>query len=171
MLEIERRNPLLARVASGRESYYKPTPQVNLNPNAVQFVQGIPTQVGNFFGRNTASNNAWQYQNPQYQRVPMAYGTQARVVPAAQQQANLFLNENVKPIIDEYVTPQLIQNALLLGATGTTAGGLLKSSALPMTVMATAPLGRLAVPAFNAAKSIANSPVGRWGAKVIDFIF
>lgn len=169
MTEIERRNPLLARVASGREAYYKPTPQMNLNPDAVQFVRGIPTQVGNFFGQNAAANNAWRYQNPQHQNVPLtSYGNQAMVIPAAQQQARQYYNENLAPIIDEYVTPQMIQNALLLGATGGTVGGVVGRAAYPLALFAASKLG---TPALNAVNGIANSPVGRWGAKVIDLIF
>lgn len=161
MQEIERRNPLLARVASGREAYYQPTPQINLNPTAQNL-------LGNFFGQNAAANNAWRYQNPQYQGLP-TYNNQLVMIPSAgQTQANQYLAENVKPIIDEYVTPQLIQNALLMGATGGTLGGVAGRAAYPLTLFAASKLG---TPALNAVNGIANSPVGRWGAKVIDWIF
>lgn len=161
MQEIERRNPLFARVASGRESYYQPTPQINLNPTAQNL-------LGNFFSRNSAANNAWQYQNPQYQRVPLSsYENQAMVIPAAQQQARQYYNENLAPIIDEYVTPQLIQNALLL-STGGTLGGVAGRAAYPLAITAASKLG---TPAINTVNGIANSPVGRLGAKVIDWIF
>lgn len=162
MQEIERRNPLLARVASGREAYYQPTPQINLNPTAQNL-------LGNFFGQNAAANNAWRYQNPQRQNVPLSsYGNQAMVIPAAQQQARQYYNENLAPIIDEYVTPQMIQNALLLGATGGTLGGVVGRAAYPLTLFAASKLG---TPALNAVNGIASSPVGRWGAKVIDLFF
>ena len=189
MTEIEQRNPFLARLAIGRgayqrppqaqvspyavqfgqglgATYYQPTPQMNLNPNAAQ-------SLGNFFWRNAAANNAQPYQNPQYQRIPLsAQGNQAMVVPAAQQQANQIYRDNVAPIIDEYVTPQLIQNALLLSGTGGTLGGIASRAAYPAAVMATSYLGnRLAAPALNAINKVANSPVSKWGSKVIDWFF
>lgn len=160
MTEIERRNPLLARVASGREAYYKPTPQVNLNPAAQDL-------LGNFFWRNSAANNAWQYQNPQYQNVPLSsYGNQAMIPPEARQDALPYL----LPIgagaagLAGYAASQLGQNAAMRSGMGM----------LPSAVIAPAvgmAATKLPAPIFNAVNGIANSPVGRWGAKVINWIF
>ena len=164
MQEIERRNPLLARVASGRGSYYQPTPLVNLNPDSVQFVQGIPTQVGNFFARNAAANNAWRYQNPQYQSVPLSsYGNQSMIPLEAQQQGSAYLAPALATAsgLAGYGVSQLGQNAnmrLGLGASPATA-------IAPVVGMAASKLP------YNVVNGIANSPVGRWGAKVIDWIF
>lgn len=185
MTEIEQRNPFLARLAIGRGAYQRP-PQAQVNPYAVQFGQGLganyyqPTPrinlnqdaaqtLGNFFWRNAAANNARPYQNPQYQNVPLSsYSNQAMVVPEAQQQAKQLYRNNIAPIIDNYVTPQLIQNALMMTATGGTLGGAATRFGYPLAITAATKFG---TPAINAVNAVANSPLGRWGAKFIDGIF
>lgn len=167
MQEIERRNPLLARVAVGRGSYYQPTPQVNLNPDAVQFVQGIPTQVGNFFAQNSAANNAWRYRNPQYRNVEWSsYGNKSIVPLEAQQQGNTYLAPALATAagLAGYGVSQLGQNANMRMGLGVSPIGAIA----PVVGMAAS---KLPPQAYSVVNGIANSPVGRWGAKVIDWIF
>ena len=160
MQEIERRNPLLARVANGREAYYQPTPKINLNPAAQNL-------LGNFFGRNAAANNAWQYQNPQYQNVPLSsYGNQAMIPPEARQDALPYLLPigAATAAVGSYALNQLGQNAAMRSGMGM----------LPSAVIAPAvgmAATKLPAPIFNAVNAVANSPVSKWGAKVIDWIF
>ena len=160
MQEIERRNPLLARVASGREAYYQPTPQINLNPTAQNL-------LGNFFGRNAAVNNAWRYQNPQYQNVPLSsYGNQAMIPPEAQQQGYAYLAPALATGagMAGYGISQLGQNANLRMGLGASPTAMI-APALGMAA------SKLPSQAYGFVTGVANSPVGRWGAKVIDWIF
>lgn len=167
MTEIERRNPLFARVASGRGAYYQPTPQFNLNPDAVQYLSRMPTQVGNFFARYTQATP--QYQTP-YQ-TPLAPYQLHPTQPTAQE---LEARQNFEPlktgaaITAAYVIPQLTQNGLLRAGTGTTLGEATRATAYPLALWGAAKFGQSAI---NAVDKVANSPVGRWGAKIIDWIF
>lgn len=148
-----------------RARYYNPTPYVNLNPNAAQNL------LGNFFTRNAAANNAVQYRNPQYQGLPMYNNQQVMIPSAAQVQGNQALAPYVagaQNFVNEYVTPQLIQNALLATGAGATAGGVIGRVGLPLAIMGATKIGQ---PAVNAVNKIANSPVGKWGAKLLDWAF
>lgn len=148
-----------------RARYYNPTPYVNLNPNAAQNL------LGNFFTRNAAANNAMQYRNPQYQGLPMYNNQQVMIPSAAQVQGNQALAPYVagaQNFVDEYVTPQLIQNAALMAGTGYTLGGTAGRVAMPIIMMGATKIGQ---PAVNAVNKIANSPVGKWGAKLLDWAF
>ena len=185
MQEIERRNSWLAGTPNWRERYptlqqlrqepfYQTMPQVNLNSNAVQFANSIPTQVGNFIGRNAAANNAWRYPNPQYQNVQLStVGNQAMIPSEARQIISPYVAAVGVPVIGAgtYLTNQAIQNAFMRSGMGTTPGNVIRTAAYPAAVMATSYMGRLAQPTLNAVNAVANSPLGRWGAKLIDAIF
>lgn len=187
MTEIEQRNPFLARLAIGRGAYQRP-PQAQVSPYAVQFGQGFyqPTpqinlnqdaaqSLGNFFWRNAAANNARPYPNPQYQNVPLsAQGNQAMIPPEARQDAMPYLLPIGAAAVGagSYLANQAAQNALMRSGMGTTPGQVIGGAAYPAAVLATTYLGnRLARPALNAVNAVANSPVGRWGAKAIDWFF
>lgn len=174
MQEIERRNPLLARVASGREAYYQPTPQINLNPNAMQLLRSIPTQVGNFFAENV--RYAPQYQPSPYKTTMPQYNSYQGIAPppegSLQQRANQFFNENIAP----FARDQLFQKALMGMAGGTALGsmGLAARESAP-AILATLGAYRLTEPIANGFIRFGNTPVGntlgKYADKVIDLIF
>lgn len=148
-----------------RRRYYQTTPYVNYNPAAQNL-------LGNFFSEGSAARNATRYVNPQYQGLPLYNGQQMMIPAPAQAQGNQALAPYVagaKNFVDEYVTPQLIRDALLITGGGIgTMGGVASKAGYPLAIMAASKIGQ---PAVNAVNRVANSPVGKWGAKLIDWAF
>ena len=143
---------------------YPATPYINLNANAAQDLRNL---LGNFFTPKGYRTNM----PAQYQQVPLQYNGNAGMIPAeAQRQAMEYL----MPLgagaaaIGAYALPQMTQNALLKSGTGTTLGDAASKTAYPLALFTAS---RFGAPAVNAVNRVANSPVGRWGAKIFDAIF
>ncbi len=141
-----------------RSRFYNPTPYVNYNSEAVQNL------LGNFF-----APNATPYRNPQYQSFP-TYGGQAMIPAEAQRAAVKYLLPigAVGTAAGGYLVNQMTQNGLLRAGTGSTPSGVAGMTAYPVAMFAASRFGAPAVKAVNA---LANSPAGKWGAKLFDTIF
>lgn len=143
-----------------RRRYYQTTPYVNYNPAA----QDLKNLLGNFF-----MPNATPYQNPQYQRLP-TYGGQAMIPVEARQDAAQYLLPIGAGVTAAgiYAANQMTQNGLMRAGTGATPGTVASMAAYPAAMWAASKIGQ---PAVNAVNRVANSPVGKWGAKLIDWAF
>ena len=148
-----------------RSRFYNPTPYVNYNSEAVQNL------LGNFF-----APNATPYRNPQYQSFP-TYGGQAMIPAEAQRAAVKYLLPigAVGTAAGGYLVNQMTQNGLLRAGTGSTPSGVAgmtgSMTALKLLRSAMFAASRFGAPAVKAVNALANSPAGKWGAKLFDTIF
>lgn len=164
-------NPLLQqpRWRPPSEAY----PQMNYNQNAAQDLRNL---LGNFFAQNAAQNYSPQYRTP-YSATPyQLHSTQIPTLTPEQQTAQQIYKDGADAAAN-FVTDQLIQNALMTAGIGTGAGTVLGISgrAAAPYVLATLGAHRLTKPIANGlikfGDTTAGKTLGKYADKVIDWLW